>query len=1560
MSRALADILRLLNPSGRGGFEGLIAALLESLTGRHFSLARSGSQEGRDMSSRQVYANVIAVECKRYGQNTELDERELLGELVQVAQAISDLDVWVLVSSRDVDSQLNEALHETATQKGVEFFSISSGDGSPSSLEVLCAYSQEVVITHPGIQGVATAEEVRGLLQMISENPQFEQRVAALKETFSSPLVGYENWRVEQNRWFLNSLKSSREVWANYGQLINVEDEDIRLIKRESAWSALSEWLRTWKDTHLPFTVLGEEGDGKTWAVASWLSQNIQNNPQFPGVIFFSSTYVSSNEPIFLLSEVISRRLGLMSEEQAQQRLYRWMKRQSGETPLLLLVLDGINQHGSREGWRTFLNKLAGEPWFDHNAVIVTCRTGYWQPYFGGLRHPATSRFTISPYGDTELNAALAHYNLRRDDIQDNLLPLIRKPRYFDLMVKHRDRIAESGDITIARLIYEDWRDRLERKTDIPLTDDEFQNLIRRLAEKHQGRDSLLSEREIVDSLPVFSDGQCALEELRTGGVLKPQRGTYQVDKRMLEYGLGLLLVDQLEQAAAQSRDLREAVAGWLEPHPEMDLKAAICEYAALHALGIRDFPRDAKVALLQAWIDSRNPGPEAESNFTAYWPVDPESYVALAEVVWSDSYDNAWAQELLIRSFLKWHQSPRVSSILRSACERWLGFVHIYGSPFVRHTTEDEERARQEISQRIGRDIQLGPFSFADYPLTAIEDDGQLRLGRAALAVISYLPRNEFIRAIAIGCVAEAIMGRPDKYDLFAWVIRTSSEPIWTEIKEEVVHLLSVNNVVTQQAAHRLLSFEGSEDAYRLQETIPDDIFPTNPLIQRHKQDPCTSGFSWSLEDCITCLQRRDLAIDWVARQIKLYCVDPDLPVPDGLKTRFSQLVDKLDTRSMWSLLGPTEADIFFEMYEPSLAAYAPNTLADFVRSIVRQISERLGIQRRQPSLYLREHYLIFAAEEKEAIQRVWDELISAADAWGEAEETAEMFLFKLALVGMNAEDQLSSLLRRPERALDWIEYEESFLPITHWEMVREEFAQATNTKTLTRILWFISASPSSVPHDLLNASIISLVNHGDSYIRSLVLEIVYGVQEPTSTNAVIESGWTWSPTHSELENHWGSLVLCKYGLSVLFDELCRRIHPSYLGYAVMCRGDQASEVRIYAESIHQIWLRLPTSPDLPMDLPDFTIDADVSGKVERISRRGLPEGTFSRSVTFFQSPHASWGGTQGESADSGQWNTDAITRRQNTLLQIIREAVEQQEASGNFWFGRPFRPIELNKVIEQYPNLVSEWVRTSLADGIDTLRLISRSGSFYAALCTALLEEDVDAAVQIYWRLQGVVSPAHGVDKNTGIELLDFDLFRSSPSDTLKDTWKRILEACNTDQSLMKVALLCQFGTGKDWLWSYVTERITSSAPIDRARSIALLGFVDDQDALEALQKLLQLQSDTWVKDLAKTSKQRWDRNSWAKHWFRRFLTADDDVTSWASFRLFLQCVDTRFWFWREVVGVEVGESNISTQRSAFLRDNLETIHHSIRDNEKDMAKHFLGRKILERQVWPWMSFP
>ena len=613
MNPSLTELLKLLKASGPNGFEGLIAALLELLTGRHFSLAISGSQAGRDMSSRDACANVVAVECKRYAQKTELDERELLGELVQVTDAIPDLDLWVLATSRDVPSQLREVLHRATTNQGVGFVSISSADGSPSSLEVLFAFSPDVAASHPAWEGIASPEVIRKSLDETRQQSRFQERAEELRSIFSSPLIGYENWRMEQNAWFLHCLTLAAEAHANFGQLMNVEEMGVSLVKRAEVWASMSEWLRTWRDNHSNLAVVGEEGDGKTWSVASWLGHSIKTRGDFPGIILLSSTDVETTDPEQLLSKAISRRFSTTLQTHSERRLQKWMSRQDVERPLLLLVLDGINERRGPEWWRTLLNKLAAALWAQHVAVIITSRTSYWDRNFAPLRHPSFTRLTVPPYSDAELDVALANHKLARGDIHDNLLPLIRKPRYFDLMIKHRDRMAESGDITVARLVYEDWRDRFERKVNNPLTNDDFQDVIRKLASASRERPSLFREQEIAGLLPIGTERQeRAFEELRTGGVLQNTGGLYKVKESVPVYGLGILLADQVEQAATDGIDLMEVIASWLEPQQEIDIKSSICEFAALHALSIQGFPstrEDSFAARLDRKPKSTRPG---------------------------------------------------------------------------------------------------------------------------------------------------------------------------------------------------------------------------------------------------------------------------------------------------------------------------------------------------------------------------------------------------------------------------------------------------------------------------------------------------------------------------------------------------------------------------------------------------------------------------------------------------------------------------------------------------------------------------------------------------------------------------------------------------------------------------------------------------------------------------------------------------------------------------------------------------------------------------------------
>jgi hypothetical protein len=240
---------------------------------------------------------------------------------------------------------------------------------------------------------------------------------------------------------------------------------------------------------------------------------------------------------------------------------------------------------------------------------------------------------------------------------------------------------------------------------------------------------------------------------------------------------------------------------------------------------------------------------------------------------------------------------------------------------------------------------------------------------------------------------------------------------------------------------------------------------------------------------------------------------------------------------------------------------------------------------------------------------------------------------------------------------------------------------------------------------------------------------------------------------------------------------------------------------------------------------------------------------------------------------------------------------------------------------------------------------------------LCTALLKKLPQKGVGLYWQLFETPGRTSVVDSDTEIDLLDFALFDAPQDEFLTAAWRRRLEECQSDQDLMKVVLLLQHGNRTNWLWSYIGSGIEGGAPIDRARSRVLLGFLDAEQSVTTIERLLSSDPDTWMQELSQRARDHQERRRWSKHWFRRFLGDANDASAWASFRLLLRCVDTSFWFWRDSVQSAVNRSIPKLQRLTFMEDNSDNLRNAIAKNEKDIAERLFGEKIMKRQAWPWM---
>jgi len=988
-----------------------------------------------------------------------------------------------------------------------------------------------------------------------------------------------------------------------------------------------------------------------------------------------------------------------------------------------------------------------------------------------------------------------------------------------------------------------------------------------------------------------------------------------------------------------------------------MDLKAVICGYAAYHALIEQDFSNVARVALLKAWLNTHTPGHQAEEDFQAYLPVNPESYIALAECVWSDKNENPWAQELIMGAFLRWRQTPKIIPAFRSAFQRWLGFVHPDGYPIQRGPdNKNIDKVRAEIASRVGHSLTPGPVRLCGQSLIAVNDDGLLRLGRVALAVISHLPRKQYINAIATGCIAEAVMGYPSKGELIAWVLQSSPDNLWNEINGEVDSLLTHDHIIAKQAAHRLLCYEGGPEANQRKQTLPNDLFPENVLWEQYKKDPCASGFAWRREHCEECVQRKDLPLRFVAGQINKFCIDPELSVPPEFIQALKSLVNTIPLNVVWSSFSVTMADHEFEEIEQAMCVFAPVELADAVRRIFGKCESREDAALRQISFRLVEHYPIFQREEWNVIRRSWEKLRNRLEGASEAVKTAECFFFANVLHALEPSEQLEQLLDRPRNAIDLVSFETRFKALPNWEGFCSRLQDGSDAVTARRLLWFVSAHPENIPENLIGEA-KSLLTHENARIRSTTLKIIYTAAGNIGRETVVTSAWSWGADQEPEETHWGSLILCEAGMSVPYRELRSRIHPAYLGYAVYSRGLNKNEVEQFAEDIDQVWSRLIGAvPNLPVDFPLSEMMCDPSIKEKPFQRIGLSRSEFSRSVKFI-SRDAFWGGMVGESRENIEELLNAETSdHQAILIEIARAAMKDQIEAGNAWFAHQFQVEALDEVVVHRPELVKKWLGPILRQEQNATKLMVLGRSFYEALCEVLLRKMPETGVRLYWQLVTRNSALRFLASGTRIPLTDCALFRSPPASIVTEGWNDKLRRCKTDRDLLELAIAAQQGEAITWLWAQVDRGLSSPVLMDQARDAMLLGFLDGDRAKDLLQKRLLLEPQTWIDCVVRDAWSLWQRNSWAKHWFSRFLTVEEEIQSWAAFRLFLKCVDSRFWIWYK--GFQTDANPDNDKRWMFFARNLEQVNRAIENSEKSLSENFLGRKILNNQVWPWIS--
>lgn len=1557
------EVLWSQKASGEGGFEGLVRKLLERITGQRFFLSASGRQEGRDMAGGRSSGNLVAAECKRYKEGTSLGSDELLTKFIRVATSVHPPDIWIVVTTKRLHEQHDRDLRNASDQYGISYFAIDAEGGEESWLAALSTFSPEVVASHlkanPPTIDDSTAEEIARYLSNLALGVAVSRTQARLRDALLHDTIGYADWRSKQNRWLADRLESSKESFASFTQDFAVRAPGRQLVIRNRAQRAVDDWWAAWRHERRPLAILGEEGDGKSWVVVDWLADKLKQE-DFPPVLFVSCTQLDEAAPMELAIQALQRQLGEARTDYWLKHLHRWFDHPSDTGPVFVMVLDGLNERPGLK-WPLLLSRLEVSPLGNQVAVIMTCRTLFWGERLDGLVGNCVT-CNLEPYDEDELTRALNQQGYERGDFDDKLLPLLKKPRYFDLAVKLRVRLLEQGEVTVERLIYEDWRDQISRKrgNSEPLTNDEFQELISGLSGRWQSQGNLRRE-DVYAELGLYGDSKALLDELKIGRVLRKDGNNWVVDPHYLVLGLGLLLAEEVRQALKGNEAMmEELIATRLEPQRDMDLKVSICGMAFLHALHREDYPDVCRMALFHAWIRGRNIQPEDWRRVPAYLPLRPSVYLLMAEYLWGAAGENREAQDAFMAGFIRFGAKDTVRAVLVPAFERWMGFVHPDGHQGRRAQDEDgRKKGREAVCDALGAEREAGFFDLFGYHLELTREEGWLRLAAVALAVISHQKREPYLRAMATGALAGAVMGYPGYESTFNWVLRTAPDAIEVPLLEMAQELMALETPTAQKAGWWLLSGLCTEAALELRNQILPKYGYKNALRELYEENPCGGVYLWGRDTYKRCLEESQFHPTRIAEQLREVVLDPILELPDGLPLKLDLAGEGMDLNNVRSALGTTAEDLAMEQMEPALCACHPERLVEILSALAFKLPERTGGRCHWLAWIVYEHLLVMGDDERKAIEQTWRTILESGS---EEDKNAEYVLFPCVLWGRPAEVQLDLIEQRGNRNGYFTEYppriamlENSDLPMV---AARLECLAQQDCQNSYNLLWLLAHALPKLDNPIRKA-MLRLFREGDSVIRGLCLQIFINTKDDKACRSLVNEGWRFDEVMGDYERHWGSRLLCEQGAEIPFAEIADRVWPAFLGYAVQCRGNRQGEVVAHGELIHEIWCGIAARQ------PDNYKGADYTTiEVNRVDRSEEP-GSWKISDGDPGGLHfVSWDSIWGGGAEKGNIDDlreapdiNAQINRVNEANRRLRRLVDIEQQAGNPWFLNAFDRSALVDVISAFPGYVNQWLHAASQDTPGANTLLARCRGFYEKLCDVLLDQEPEQGLRLFWRLR-TRNAFHLSDRTTSIDSLLFSPFAAKDSEQVVQLRHHLFDSCTTDKCLFEFAFLMQLYNRHDELLQVVDAWLTSQQPFDRARGLTLLGFMDVPAAGERLNEWIDTHRQSWIRSGAEVALRAHQRNQWARHWFKIFLTHEEDLRAWAAFRLFLRCVDRRCWLW----GPEMAENGAATSvRIDHYRANREQIRKAAVKNEKDvlkLEKQFVGNTIRENQVWPWMS--
>ncbi|MXZ55890.1 MAG: hypothetical protein F4227_09850 [Gammaproteobacteria bacterium] len=808
-----------LDATGSSGFEGFLANVQSELTGQTFHVVKSGSQGGSDVRSDPSNFVKIALESKQYNLKTKLSVGTLLHKLTEASRTHPPPDFWILASTREIDGGDREKLKDHGGSLGID---VAVWDWK-NRRDVLCDLAVVCVsAANTCRSNLRWSTKLNQAFQLIEKHPDFNAHSSYWRQRLLQPDVGYTNCRKQCSVWLKGAQESLANARSRLGGHHNLSSSKYGVVRRNEINQQLQEWF---PDRNAGAAALiGYEGMGKSWAVLDWCNELMQSTQtDYPLIVYLKAKSDISSDIKLDIAQKISTQVGNGTKEFWRRRLDLW-ERSGRDSVRLLIAVDGLNQNFLFPDWAGWVQPLLEDSVRGMYSVLFTSWQSFWRDELRSLANltPNTKEIVAENFNDDELDRLLASSHVRKEELADEVLKLMRVPRLSTLVLKHREILAESGDVTPERVIYEDWKDRIDRNGQlIGLDDDRMKSFVKELGQQLQKNfDRAISRKNIVeilgrDSGKLSNELTNAVAHLTSGGWFTAtcDPDIFKLNGDRVHYVLGASLTFELK-ARHGSQAVREVIADFLDPIRANSLGAQILRAATTIALVEEHTADDLKQALIERWLDEQN---FSTDDFNALWRLaglDPTLILGNAERIWLGALSDNFKDEVLIKTLANAAVFHNFNSELKSRLVEWLGTVWCEYSPNSRPQDEisDDEDSLEHKELYLIHSCMTdwsASTSASEFPTVRLQEDGDWSfLSHRALAVISYLNKVPFTKVFEAWALSRALMKNASHINDLTWVIQMNQhDPDKTNqaLGHVIDRLDGQQHMITKEAASLL-----------------------------------------------------------------------------------------------------------------------------------------------------------------------------------------------------------------------------------------------------------------------------------------------------------------------------------------------------------------------------------------------------------------------------------------------------------------------------------------------------------------------------------------------------------------------------------------------------------------------------------------------------------------------------------------------------------------------------------------------------------------------------------